>query len=257
MRKPRPDELAARIEGELRSIGTPERAAGAKSYLKSDLVFLGADTAALRGTVKSLLREAPELHRAGLLSLVRALWPRGIFELRAAAVELLMLRGPLLEAADLALVERLLRDSHTWALVDALAVHVAGPLVVRFPGLGTTLDRWAEDADFWVRRAAMLALLLPLRRGEGDFGRFSRYADRMLEEKEFFIRKAIGWVLRETAKKRPELVEAWLAPRTNRASGVTMREAVRYVPKARREALLAAYRERRPATGKPDTEERR
>jgi 3-methyladenine DNA glycosylase AlkD len=131
---------------------------------------------------------------------------------------------------------------------------VAGPLVVRFPGLGTTLDRWAEDADFWVRRAAMLALLLPLRRGEGDFERFSRHADRMLEEKEFFIRKAIGWVLRETAKKRPALVEAWLAPRTHRASGVTVREAVRYIRKARREELLAAYRERHPATGKLDRE---
>jgi 3-methyladenine DNA glycosylase AlkD len=79
----------------------------------------------------------------------------------------------------------------------------------------------------------------------------------MLEEKEFFIREAIGWVLRETAKKRPDLVEAWLGPRTDRVSGVTMREAVRYVPKARREALLAAYRERRPATGKPDREDRR
>jgi 3-methyladenine DNA glycosylase AlkD len=167
MRKPRPDELAARIEAELRRLGAPERTAGAKRYLKSDLVFLGVDTAAFRATVKTVLGENPSLDRGALLKLVKALWPRGIFELRAAAVELLMLCGPLLQAADLALVERLLRDSHTWALVDAIAVHVAGPLVVRFPGLGTTPDRWAEDADFWVRRAAMLALLLPLRRGGG------------------------------------------------------------------------------------------
>ena len=249
MKTPQAGELATRIEAELRRLGAPGRAAGAKSYLKSNLVFLGADTAGLRGTVKSLLRDAPELDRAGLLSLVKELWPRGIFELRAAAVELLMQRGTLLEAADLARVERMLRDGHTWALVDALAVHVAGPLVVRFPRLGTTLDRWAEDADFWVRRASMLALILPIRRGKGDFERFARYADRMLEEREFFIRKAIGWVLRETSRKRPELVEAWLAPRTHRASGVTVREAVRHVPEARREALLAAYRERRPATG--------
>jgi 3-methyladenine DNA glycosylase AlkD len=86
----------------------------------------------------------------------------------------------------------------------------------------------------------MLALLVPLRRGDGDFDRFSRYADQMLEEKEFFIRKAIGWILRDTAKRRPELVAAWLGPRVHRASGVTMREAVKPLPRAVREALLAA-----------------
>lgn len=219
---------------------------GAKRYLKSELVFLGADTRAVRETVRSALKGAPSLDRRGLLALVDALWVRGVFELRAVAVEALRTRSALLGVGDFRLIERLLRDSHTWALVDFLAVQIAGPLVVCFPRLAAVLDRWAGDRDFWVRRAAMLALLLPLRRGEGDFERFSRYADGMLEEKEFFIRKAIGWVLREVAKKRPALVNAWLAPRTHRASGVTVREAVRYLPPARREALLAAYREHRP-----------
>ena len=102
------------------------------------------------------------------------------------------------------------------------------------------LDRWATDADFWIRRSALLALLGPLRRGEGDFDRFSRYADAMLDEKEFFIRKAIGWVLRETAKTRPELVFDWLLPRAKRASGVTVREAVKPLPETQRAAILAA-----------------
>jgi 3-methyladenine DNA glycosylase AlkD len=69
----------------------------------------------------------------------------------------------------------------------------------------------------------------------------------MLEEKEFFIRKAIGWVLREVGKRRPAEVVAWLAPRTHRASGVTMREAVKYLPAADATGLMAAYRERRSA----------
>ena len=78
--------------------------------------------------------------------------------------------------------------------------------------------------------------------------RFLARADRMLEEKEFFIRKAIGWVLREAGKKRPDEVAAWLAPRTDRASGVTMREAVKYLTPADADRLMAAYQEHRPAT---------
>jgi 3-methyladenine DNA glycosylase AlkD len=245
-------ELAARISSELRRLGRPERAEASKRYLKSELEFLGVDTKTMRAAVRRALKTAAPLERAGLLALVRALWSSGVFELRAVAVEALAMQGPLLRKTDIAVVERLLRASHTWALVDFLAVHVAGPLVIRFPELGSTLDRWATDPDFWLRRAAMLALLLPLRRGEGDFGRFARYAEAMLGEKEFFIRKAIGWVLRETGKRRPELVDAWLHGRILRASGVTVREAVRYLPKGRRDALLEAYREGRP-TGLRET----
>ena len=138
-----------------------------------------------------------------------------------------------------------MRQSKTWAYVDPLSIYLTGSLVERFPELTSTLDRWSTDDDFWVRRSAMLALLIPLRQGEGDFDRFGRYADGMLEEKEFFIRKAIGWVLREVSKKRPDLVFDWVAPRTNRASGVTMREAVKYLPAARQEVLMSAYKGRR------------
>jgi 3-methyladenine DNA glycosylase AlkD len=86
----------------------------------------------------------------------------------------------------------------------------------------------------------MLSLLLGLRAGAGDFERFGRYADAMLEEREFFIRKAIGWVLRETARKQPALVVGWLAPRISRAAGLTVREAVRHLPARDRERLLRA-----------------
>jgi 3-methyladenine DNA glycosylase AlkD len=93
------------------------------------------------------------------------------------------------------------------------------------------------DDDFWLRRASLLAYLPGLRRGEGDFDRFVALADPMLEDREFFIRKAIGWVLRETAKKRPALVVDWLEPRLDRASGLTVREAIKHVPETERRRL--------------------
>jgi hypothetical protein len=69
------------------------------------------------------------------------------------------------------------------ALVDGLSASVVGGLLQRYPELAETLDRWSTDEDFWIRRSALLALLLPLRRGQGDFARFGRYADAMLEER--------------------------------------------------------------------------
>lgn len=235
-------ELAARLEAELQAAGRPERAEQERRYLKSDLEHYGTSVPATRRVVKTAVAACPDLGHDDVVGLVEELWRRPVHECRAAAVELLDIFSALLEARDLPLLERLLRESRTWALVDGLAASIVGPLVERHPELTSTLDRWAGDGDFWIRRSALLAHLLPLRRGGGDFDRFSRYADAMLEEREFFVRKAIGWVLRDTSRKRPQLVFDWLRPRAGRASGVTVREAVKHLPEEQKDEILAAYR---------------
>jgi 3-methyladenine DNA glycosylase AlkD len=231
--------LAARIETQIRAVADPERAEREKRYLKSELEHVGASVPAVRKIVKAALPDRATLTHDELVDLVTALWAVRVHECRFAAVALLELRSDALRPADIALVERLVRESRTWALVDGLAAHVCGHLVERYRELSSVLDRWSSDEDLWVRRSAMLALLLPLRRGEGDFDRFGRYADAMLEEREFFIRKAIGWVLRDTARKRPDLVYRWLEPRAGRVSAVTLREAVRYLSDEQRDQIAA------------------
>ena len=229
---------AARLEAEMAASGTAERAVKEKAYLKSELRFLGASMSAVNRAMATYARAHRDLTHEQLIALAEALWAPPVHERRAAAVELLTRYAALLEPADVALLERLLRESLTWALVDGLAASVVSELVERYPlELAPVLDRWAADEDFWIRRSAMLALMPALRRGVGDFPRFARYADAMLDEREFFIRKAIGWVLRETSKKRPELVRDWLRPRVSRASTVTFREAVKYLQAEDREAL--------------------
>jgi 3-methyladenine DNA glycosylase AlkD len=228
------------VEKALRDAGDPGRAEREKRYLKSELQHVGASVPAIRRIIRAELAHHGPLSHDELIDLVTALWARRVHECRMAAVELLELRREVLRAADIDLVERLLRESRTWALVDGLAASVVGDLVERYPELSRTLDRWSTDEDFWIRRSALLALLLPLRRGQGDFERFGRYADAMLEEREFFIRKAIGWVLRDTARKRPDLVFQWLAPRAARASGVTIREAQKHLSAEQRGGIAAS-----------------
>ena len=233
------EAAAETITAELRAAGRADRAVQEKAYLKSDLDFFGVGVPATRAVVRTWCRAHSGFGHDDLTALASGLWSRPVFECRMAAQMLLIQNPDLLGPPDIPLVERMLREARTWALVDALTCDLMGPLTERHPELTGVLDRWSTDPDFWIRRSALLSLLLPLRRGAGDFDRFSRYADQMLEEKEFFIRKAIGWVLRETAKKRPALVADWLAPRITRLSGVTLREAVKPLPESTRTALLA------------------
>ena len=242
-----PLTVAAAIAAELRRRGTPERAAKEKAYLKSSLDHYGVSVPETRAIVSPQLRSVESGSGVGVsrdfaVAVAEALWDNPIHELRSAAVMVLIRAKDHLGGGDAALIERFLRESRTWALVDPLAGDLVGPLTEVTASFDPVLERWAVDEDFWLRRSALLAHLRPLRAGGGDFDRFTRFADVMLQEREFFIRKAIGWVLRDTAKKRPDLVVEWLQPRAHRASGVTVREAVKPLSPDQQTAIRAASR---------------
>jgi 3-methyladenine DNA glycosylase AlkD len=267
--------LADELEARLAELATPGRAEQERRYLRSDLTHLGTAVPTVRRTVASFDRQHPQLRRPQVLALATQLWDHPftapVHERRLAAVELLARHLGLLDVADAPLLERMLRESRTWALVDTLSIQVVGALALRDDGdWAPVLRRWASDDDRWVRRAALLAHLPSLRRGErhdragelgrprvahrardaGDhaapppveevFARFGELADGHLEDRDPFVRKAIGWVLRETGARHPHLVTDWLVPRAGRASGLTVREAVRRLPGPDRDAVLAA-----------------
>ena len=228
-----PIAAADEISAELRVLGTPARAESERAYLKSDLEFFGTSVPHMRTVIKRFLRLHRGLGHDDLIETCRALWtPVGavaIHERRAAAMLLLDERPAMLSIDDVPFIERLIRESKTWAYVDTLAGHVVARLAAVDPAVLVVLDRWLVDDDFWIRRAAVLALGDLLREGR-ELSRFFRYADTLLPEKEFFIRKVLGWVARDTGRRYPDDVSAWLRRNQSRMNGVTIREAVTYLP---------------------------
>lgn len=226
-----PEQFLGDLMSALAVHADPVRAAGEQAYLKSQREFLGVTVPVARKVVATEIARHRLTEHADVVAVAACCWEHPSFDARRAAVEILTSCHELLGPDDLPVVESMLRDAETWALVDGLAAKVAGSIMTRYPdATGPVLDRWATDPDsFWLRRSAMLALLEELRAGRGDWERFCRYADAMLGEQEFFIRKAIGWVLRDTSRRRPDLVWAWVEPRLDAMSGVTRREALKYL----------------------------
>ena len=210
----------------LRPLGSAERAEQTKRYLKSELDFLGVPLPDIRRVVKQHKDADPEV-----------LWRQPLWEARMAAVELLKLRVGDLTADDLPLLERLIREGAGWALVDPLSGDIAGRIALDHAGAWPVIDTWAVDQDFWVRRSALLCLLPGIRAGRPDLRRLDRYAAAMIGEKEFFIRKAIGWVLREASRRDPAWVAKWTEGHISEISGVAFREAIRHLPAGEAERL--------------------
>jgi len=217
-----------------------ESAVWQKAYMKSALEFHGVSSEIVRTAARDFLGEHPKLDHDALVSVVDGLFASRFFDVRSAGVVMLERKVKLLDAEDLPWLVDLVHRGACWAHVDSLATNVIGAVVKREPKTLRLLPAWAKDDDFWVRRTALLAQERQLARGEGDFALFARIAAPMLPEREFFIRKAIGWVLRSTSKKRPELVHAFLLANKETVSGLTMREGSKYLPAAMRTPLVSA-----------------
>jgi len=211
-----------------RACGTPERAKNEKAYMKSALRFFGARMPDVRGAAREYqLAIAPISHET-LLDIATTLFATDYHELRNAAIALLELEQKTLTTSDLPLLLSFVREASNWAHVDWLAAKVIGPVVHRAPKPATLLRQWAKDEHMWIRRTALLASLDKLRI-DGDFELFEELATPMLQEKVFWIRKAIGWVLREVSKKRPALVRGFIRRHRTKMSGLTLREASKYI----------------------------
>jgi 3-methyladenine DNA glycosylase AlkD len=237
-----PADATAEIRSRLKAVGNPARAISEANYLKSTIHHFGASVPAVRQVAKQWLREHPGTIHDDVVAVCNGLWAEPVHEMRLATVELVLARPKLLGPADLPWLEQLLRECGTWALLDALASDGVGRIVRDQPAAAATLDRWLTDDDFWIRRSAVLALRPSLRVGT-QTDRFLRYADTLLPEREFFIRKAIGWVAREEGSRNPDVISDWVRENMSGMNMVTLREAVKYLPDGHE--LLAEYRQSR------------
>ena len=229
--------LADQLADELAAQGTHDRAVNEKRYLKSELTHYGVSVPVIRKSARRLARERKEISKSETIALTAELWARDIYELRKLSANILAAKVEMFDVSDVEFIEGLLRRSHTWALIDDLAMNVVAPILTTTPDAAKIRSRWSHDDDFWVRRTAMLALLPRLRRDLDGWDEFAAYADTMLSENEFFIQKAIGWILREVSKHSPDLVFEWMRPRSSSASSVTYREAVKYLSEDQRSQL--------------------
>jgi 3-methyladenine DNA glycosylase AlkD len=209
-----------------RAEGDATSAMAQQAYMKTTLLFHGVDAKQLRQAAKDYCA-AHELDHAALVTLVEQLYATRYFDLHSAGIAVLERHRKQLVRGDAEWLISLVRRSACWAHVDWIATKMVPHTLDAKPH--RQLRAWAADADFWVRRTALLAQLDVMRAGGGDFALFCELAEPMLGEKEFFIRKAIGWVLRDVSKKRPALVRAFVASHGGRMSGLTKREASKYL----------------------------
>ncbi|MET3952978.1 DNA alkylation repair protein [Arthrobacter sp. UYEF36] len=219
-------ELISAIRSGLQAAADPARAAGAQAYLKSVMPSLGVRVPQVRRIVKAAARELPPGSLNDLQSTVLELWRGASWrEERYAAIDLTGLNLARGELGMLPLYEEIIRSGAWWDLVDGLSHRLCGLLQTHREDMSTVLRRWSTDADFWIRRAAITAQLGA--KSATDPALLAAVIEPNLADSEFFIRKAIGWALRDYAATDPDWVRNFAQRHGEALSSLSRREALR------------------------------
>jgi 3-methyladenine DNA glycosylase AlkD len=221
-------ELIEAVRAALRGAAQPELARPMQAYMKSATPFLGVRVPVMRNLTRAEAKLRPFSTSADLVDTVLRLWREaGYREERYAAIALLdtpaarRLRNP----AVLPTLRELIVTGAWWDYVDELA-HRVGDLLLSWPAeVRPVVLTWTRSDDRWLRRAAIICQLGM--RDQTDLALLTITIDAAIGDSDFFLRKAIGWALREYARTNPAWVRSFAD--TRELSPLSRREALKHL----------------------------
>ncbi|MFJ2815717.1 DNA alkylation repair protein [Streptomyces sp. NPDC087294] len=221
------DTLLERLTHAYPAAADPARAAAMRAYLKDIAPFLGLTTPVRRALDRTVVRGLPRPTEADCTAIALRCWARPEREYAYFAVDYLRRHIARCSSGFLPVARHLVATVSWWDTVDLLAAHVVGALVAADPRLVADMDAWIVDPDLWVARTALLHQLRY--RDRTDSARLFSYCLRQSGHPDFFVRKAIGWALREYAKTDPDAVRTFLAGERGRFAPLSVREALKNI----------------------------
>ncbi len=219
------DEVLERLVRLYGAARDPERAVQTEAYMRDQFPFLGIPAPAQRALGRSVLAGLPRPTEEDLRTVALACWSLGEREYQYFARDWLRAHVAVPGPGFLATVATLITTHSWWDTVDPLATRVVGGLVRRHPRLGAEMDAWSAGPDLWLIRTAILH---QLHYGtQTDTDRLFGYCTRQASHRDFFVRKAIGWSLRQYARTDPEAVSRYVRDNRDRLSPLSIREATK------------------------------
>lgn len=204
-----------------------DAAAEMAAYMRDHFPFLGVRSPQVRLAAKPAIAAGASADGDALIAFADECWdqPEREFQYVGALVLRRWVRH--LDARHLLDLHRFVTTGSWWDTVDSLAAWSVGPLVRSHPELVAEMDRWVLDDDIWVARTAILHQLSYKDATDGE--RLFHYVDLRAAETEFFIRKALGWALRQYARFAPDEVRVYVESHRDQLSGLTVREALKHL----------------------------
>lgn len=212
----------------------PARAAGQQAYMKSLMPYYGIVMPELRRLCRSAFKARPLTSAQEWHATSESLWRQAEFrEERYAALELVgfIPYRQFFEPELLDLLEEFIITGAWWDYVDQIAASFVGALLAEYPeAIRPRLQAWSVDDDIWRRRSAIICQIKFKERT--DWALLQSFILPSMAEKEFFLRKGIGWALRAYSRTDPQAVLDFVREHRQALSGLSKREGLKLLLKA-------------------------
>ncbi len=212
---------------DLQSLGTPARAIADQKYHKSSRIHWGVTNPDKRKLISGLIKEVSE---ENLLKFSHELWETNLFDPMICAALILSDKKVKPSPKLWKTVVRFLKEIDGWALEDTLA-HAAWKCILTDEALLDEVETWTEHPNFWMRRST-LVYTLPYAKPGKNPERSLKWASGFVEDREWFIQKAIGWWLRVLSEHNPKRVLVFVRAHASKLMYVAKKEAQRKIPQS-------------------------
>jgi 3-methyladenine DNA glycosylase AlkD len=221
-------EATTYVQSALAEQANPEKAAGMQAYMKTEMPFYGVQSPGLVPIIRHVVKNFPPPTRADYERLVLALWRLHHREEKYIAQRVAVKHRQFMVPASLPLYRRFIVEGAWWDFVDEASTHMIRELVLDHPAkVWPKIDTWITAQNMWLRRSTIICQVGAKEHTDAD--RLFSFCEQRAFEKEFFIRKAIGWALREYAKTDGEAVAGFVTKHRDDLSGLSYREATKHI----------------------------
>lgn len=216
------------LEENFRENANPDNAFFMKKYMKDKFEFLGIKSPERRIVTRNFFTTHSRPDKHDLEYFVKELWGYKEREFQYFAMELVEKFIKKFEPDDIELLKFMIINKSWWDTVDFIAANLVGEHFSNFPGLTEQINKkWILSENMWLNRTALLFQLKY--KNDLDTKLLKQNILKCHDSKEFFIRKAIGWVLREYSKTNPVWVLEFVDSTT--LSTLSKREALKWINK--------------------------
>jgi 3-methyladenine DNA glycosylase AlkD len=243
-RRPSPAKVARQLRQALLAKADTRAARQGQAFFKQPVPMLGVNAPTMRALVRQSFAAVQNTWQADeAMAVCHRLLPDKRIDVKITGVLFLARFNKQLQPEIFGTSRRWIDGDHcsSWAIIDALCGEVLGPVLARQPQAVKQIQTWVDSPVLWLRRAAMVTLVKPARRGL-LLDQSYTLAAKLLCDPEDLVQKAVGWLLREAGKTDMTRLEVFLRRHGQRCARTTLRYAIERFPETVRRDLLESSR---------------
>ncbi len=223
----KPQEFVNEITKGLKKYADAENAKAMEDYLLGQFAFHGVKKPERNMICKPLyIKLKTEITEKWIIETANLLWAKREREYHCIAIDIFEKHKRLITPSSFKHLEKMITTHSWWDSVDNISSYAIAPMMLKYPEMRKEMKRFSKDKNMWLNRVSIIYQILYKEKTDKDF--LFKVCEKHMQREEFFIRKAIGWALRQYAKTNKKDVYAFVEKNKSKLSGLSYREALKH-----------------------------